>query len=187
MSNVVTGIVQEVKSVQRGNRTAYDIVVAGQTYGAGLYPPKCKEGDYIKFEVDDSRGYKNVGRNTLQVSKNKPPAEAVAEAAASAPKQNSAGSSVDARQDSILRQSSMNYAIQYLGVLAQAGALAVPATKGKQQEYVDTLRKKYTQEFYEANSGLPYKDISPNQTEAAEAGEEEAPFEEGAPADSEWT
>ena len=77
--------------------------------------------------------------------------------------------------------------IQYLGVLAQAGALAVPATKGKQQEYVDTLRKKYTQEFYEANSGLPYKDISPNQTEAAEAGEEEAPFEEGAPADSEWT
>ena len=184
----VTGVIQQIneKSVA-GGKKAYDIVVAGQTYGYGLYPPKAKEGDYVKFDVDESRGYKNVARNSLKVSTNKPPAEAVAEAQASAPKQNSVGGSVDSRQDSILRQSSLNYAIQYLGVLAQAGALAVPATKGKQQEYVDTLRKKYTQEFYEANSGLAYKDISPNQTEAAGGGEDETPFETSdAPADGEW-
>lgn len=185
MSKSVTGVVQEVKSIQRGNRTAYDIVVGGKSYGAGLYPPKCKEGDYIKFDIDDSRGYENVARNSLQVSKNKPPAEALQEASSTAPKKNSAGESFDSRQDSILRQSSMNYAIQYLNVLAIAGALAVPSTKGKQQEYVDTLRKKYTQEFYEANSGIVYKDISPNQSAADAPGEDEAPFEE-APADDDW-
>lgn len=187
MSNVVTGIIQEIRTKSvAGGKSAYDIVVAGQTYGYGLYPPKAKEGDYVKFDVDESRGYKNVARNSLKVSANKPPTEAVAEAQASAPKKNSAGESFDSRQDSILRQSSMNYAIQYLGVLAQAGALAVPSTKGKQQEYVDTLRKKYTQEFYEANSGLVYKDISPNPTEAAEHGEDEAPFDEAVPEDGEW-
>ena len=181
MAQVITGIVQEVikKSVS-GGRTGYDIVVAGETYGCGLYPPKCKEGDYIKFDLDDSRGYKNVGRNTLKVSAGKPPAEAVA-ASTAAPKPAAAGS----REDSIMRQSSMNYAIQYLGVLAGAGALAPPAAKGKGQEYMDTLRKKYTQEFYEANSGVVYKDISPNQSPAEEAGEEETEAEE-APADTEW-
>lgn len=188
MANTVTGVVQEIqKRSVAGGKTAYNIVVAGKSYGAGLYAPKCSEGDYVKFDVDESRGYANVARNSLKVSANKPPAEAVAEAQASAPKQNSAGGSVDSRQDSILRQSSMNYAIAYLAVLAQAGALAVPSTKGKQQEYVDLLRKKYTQEFYEANSGVAYKDISPNQVKVDEAGEEEAPFDEAdAPADSEW-
>lgn len=189
MSNEITGIIQEVRNKSvAGGRNAYDIVVGGQTYGYGLYPPKAKQGDYVRFTVDESRGYKNVARNSLMVSKNKPPAEAVAEAQASAPKKNAAGESVDSRQDSILRQSSMNYAIAYLGVLAQAGALAVPTTKGKGQEYMDTLRKKYTQEFYEANSGLVWKDISPNQSTAEDGGEESAPFEtDTTPDDGEWT
>lgn len=182
MAQVITGIVQEViKKPVSGNRTGYDIKVAGETYGVGLYPPKCKEGDYIKFDLDDSRGYKNVARNTLKVSAGKPPAEAIAEAATPT-KPVAAGS----REDSIMRQSSLNYAIQYLGVLAAAGVLSPPTSgKGKGQEYMDTLRKKYVQEFYEANSGVVYKDISPNQSQAEDAAEEEAPFEE-APADSEW-
>lgn len=189
MSNI-TGVIQEIRSKSvAGGKTAYDIVVAGQTYGYGLYPPKAKEGDYVKFEVDESRGYKNVSRNSLKVSANKPPAEAVAEATSTAPKKNTVGESFDSRQDSIMRQSSMNYAIQYLGVLATAGALSVPSTnKGKGQEYMDTLRKKYIQEFYEANTGLAYKDISPNKSEAADGAEEEAPFDtDPAPADDEWT
>lgn len=180
MAQVITGIVQEViKKQVSGGRTGYDIVVAGETYGCGLYPPKCKEGDYIKFDLDDSRGYKNVGRNTLKVSAGKPPAEVVA-ASTAAPKPAAAGS----REDSIMRQSSMNYAISYLGVLAAAGALAVPTTKGKGQEYMDTLRKKYTQEFYESNSGVAYKDISPNQSTAEEAGEEDVA--DDVPEDGEW-
>jgi hypothetical protein len=187
MSKVITGVVQEIikKSVS-GGRTGYDIVVAGQTYGCGLYPPKCAEGDYIKFDLDDSRGYKNVARNSLKVSANKPPPEAVAEAHASAPQKNAAGGSFDARQDSIMRQSSTNYAIMYMGVLAQAGALTPPAAKGKAQEYMDTMRKKYTQEFYEANTGLVYKDISPNTSTAEDAGDEDAQPDDEAPSDGEW-
>lgn len=188
MSNVITGIIQEIRTKSvAGNKKAYDIIVGGEAYGNGLYPPKAKEGDYVRFEVDESRGYKNVARNSLQVSKGKPPAEAVAAAQATAPKKPTVGESVDSRQDSILRQSSMNYAIAWLGVQAAAGALAVPKTVGKQQEYMDTLRKKYTQEFYEANSGVAYKDISPNASKAEDAGEEEAPFDTEAPADDQWT
>lgn len=181
MAQVITGIVQEViKKPVSGGRTGYDLVVAGETYGVGLYPPKCKEGDYIKFDLDESRGYKNVARNTLKVSAGKPPAEVVA-ASTAAPKPAAAGS----REDSIMRQSSMNYAIQWIGAMATAGALAVPTTKGKGQEYMDTLRKKYTQEFYEANAGIVYKDISPNPSPAEDAGEEEVP-EDDTPADGEW-
>lgn len=188
MSNEITGIIQEIRTKPvAGGKSAYDIVVGGQAYGNGLYPPKAKVGDYVRFTVDDSRGYKNVARNSLQVSKNKPPAEAVAQAAATTPQVNSAGASFDGRQDSIVRQSSMEYAIRFLGVLAQAGALAVPTTKGKGQEYMDTLRKKYTQEFYEHNTGLVYKDISPNQSKAEDVAEEDAPFDTDSPADGEWT
>jgi len=185
MSQFVTGIIQEIRRKPvSGGKTAYDIVVGGQTYGYGLYPPKTNEGDYVRFEVDESRGYKNVARNSLKVSKNKPPAEAVAEAQSTAPKKNSEGASFDARQDSIVRQSSTQYAVAYLGVLAQAGALAVPATKGKQQEYMDTLLAKYTQHFYEANSGLKWKDISPSAPKE-EAEDEDSP-EEQAPDDAPW-
>lgn len=186
MSNVVTGIVQEIVTKQvAGGKKAYDIVVAGQAYGAGLYKPKCSEGDYVKFEVDESRGYKNVARNSLKVSTGKPPAEAVAAAAASAPVKNAVGQAFDARQDSIMRQSSTNYAVMYLGVLAQAGALSLPTTKGKALEAMDAMLAGYIKQFYEANTGLVYKDISPNQTEAADAGDEEPPFED-APPDGEW-
>lgn len=185
MSNEVTGIIQEIrKKSVAGGKFAYDIVVGGEAYGNGLYPPKAKEGDYVKFEIDDSRGYKNVARNSLKVSKSKPPAEAVAAAQASAPQKNAAGATFDARQDSIVRQSSMHYAILYLGVQAQAGALAVPATKGKGQEYMDTLLNKYTQQFYEANTGLAWKDISPNGSKEETA--DEASPEEEAPDDDNW-
>ena len=184
MNNEITGIIQEIrKKSVAGGKTAYDIVVGGQAYGNGLYPPKAGEGDYVKFEVDESRGYKNVARNSLKVSKTKPPAEAVAAAAATAPQVSSTGASFDARQDSIVRQSSTEYAVAYLGVLAQAGALAVPGTKGKVQEYMDTLLNKYIQTFYEANTGLKWKSISPGGDKEEDA--DETP-DEAAPEDDNW-
>jgi hypothetical protein len=185
MSNEVTGIIQEIRKKNvAGGKTAYDIVVGGEAYGNGLYPPKAVEGDYVKFEVDLSRApYKNVARNSLKVSKGKPPAEAVAAAAATAPQISSTGASFDARQDSIVRQSSTEYAVAYLGVLAQAGALAVPTTKGKGQEYMDTLLSKYIQTFYEANTGLKWKSIRPGADKEEDAGETP---DEAAPEDDNW-
>src|SRR5687768_13750341 len=95
-----TGIIQEIRVKDvAGGKKAYDIVVAGQAFGVGLFAPKAKVGDYVKFEIDESRGYKNVARNSLKVSTNKPPAEAIAEADATKPAQSTAGGSVDMKQE----------------------------------------------------------------------------------------
>ncbi len=162
----VTGVVQEIQTRGvAGGKTAYNVVVAGQSYGAGLYAPKCKAGDYVKFEVDESRGYKNVARGSLKVSANKAPAEAVAEAEATAPKQSSTGGTFDTRQDTISRQASLNSAIAFMQLLSENEALGLPAanTKGKRQETLELMLRKYVQEFYEFNTGVTFKDISPTQ------------------------
>lgn len=179
----VSGVVQEVQTRDvSGGKKAYNIVVAGQAYGAGLYAPKCKVGDYVKFAVDESRGYKNVERGSLKVSANKPPAEALAEAAATAPKKNSVGGSFDTRQDTISRQAAMNTAIQFMQLLQATGQLPVSGAKGKGQESLELMLKQYTADFYETNTGLKYKDISPSADEAKTSDSEEA----SAPSDEKW-
>lgn len=184
----ITGVVQEVIARPvNGGKTGYDIVVAGQKYGAGLFAPKCKVGDYVKFELDEARGYKNVGRNTLKVSTNKAPPEAVAEAEKTAPKKSTTGGSFDTRQDTISRQAAMNTAIQFLTLAASQDALGLPAAgaKGKRLETLESMLAKYTQEFYETNTGVKYKSISPTASEEATVDEPEVEEVE-APADSEW-
>lgn len=187
----VTGIIQEIKTESRGGRTAYDIVVGGQRYGAGLYAPKAKVGDYVKFDIDDSRGYQNVARGTLKVSKNKAPAEAVAEAAATAPKVSTAGGTVDMKQEVISRQSAKNTAIEFLKLLQSVDALALPAAnskKGSKQEVVEALLAKYEAQFYESNTGVAYKDITPGAKSESVDGEidEDAEEETAAPEDDAW-
>lgn len=186
MSNVITGVIQEIRKKQvAGGKNAYDIVVAGKAYGNGLYPPKASEGDYVKFEVDNSRGYDNVARGTLKVNRNKPPAEAVAEAEATAPQKNSAGASFDARQDVISRQAAANTAVAFMAVAAQADALGLPKTdtKGQRIAALEAMLQKYTEQFYEANTGVKFKSIAPN----APAEAEEEQEEEAAPEDEEWS
>lgn len=183
----ITGVVQEVQTRDvSGGKKAYNVVVGGQSYGAGLFAPKCKVGDYVQFEVDESRGFKNVARGSLKVSKNKPPAEAVAEAAATAPKVSTTGGTVDMRQDTISRQAAMNTAIQFMTLLSSNDALGLPASaKGKKQEVLESMLAKYMAEFYERNTGVAYKDISPSAAKTEEA--KDAPEAvEDTPADEEW-
>jgi hypothetical protein len=182
----VTGVVQSVVSRQvTGGKTMYDIIVAGQKYGVGMYAPKAKEGDYVKFEVDESRGFKNVARGSLKVSANKAPPEAVAEAAATQIKSASTGASYDSRQDCISRQAATNTAIEFLRILGEADALGLPAanTKGKKAEVLEAMLKKYTTEFYEQNTGVKWKDISPSRKDEGDAPADTAEEEV---ADKDW-
>lgn len=186
----VSGIIQEIRTKQvAGGKLAYDIVVGGEAYGAGLYAPKAKQGDYVKFELDDSRGFKNVGRNSLKVSRNKPPADVVAAAAATTPSKSTTGGSVDMRQEVISRQSALNSAIAFMQVLAATDSLGLPKTdtKGKRMEVMTTLLDKFQQDFYEANTGIKWKDIAPKA--AAKDVVEDEPEEEAdasAVDDGEW-
>lgn len=174
----VSGVIQaiETRSVA-GGKTAYSIRVAGESYGAGLYAPKAKEGDYVTFGLDESRGYKNVERGTLKVGKAPAGAAAAAQQAATytAPK-----GGFDARQDAISRQAASNTAIAFLELAVKAEALALPKTK--RQEALETYLHKYEQMFYERNTGVAWKDISPNKAEESE--EEEAEVE--TPDDEQW-
>lgn len=187
MSDVVTGVIQEIeKRSVSGGKTAYNIRVAGESYGCGLYPPKAKEGDYVRFEVDNSRGYKNVARNSLKVNSKGPSPEAIAEAKATVNKP-------DAKQETIERQSATNSAIAYLAVLQAADALSLPKTdtKGKRIEAMDALLKGYVIQFYEGNTGKVWKDIAPAQGAEAQAdtarqGEEDAAASEAAAQDDDW-
>lgn len=190
MSESITGIIQKIEARSvAGGKTAYNIVVGGQSYGAGLYAPKAKEGDYVKFNVDESRGYKNVERNSLKVSANKPPAEAVAAAEATAPKQSTTGGSFDTKQDTISRQSATNTAIAFLQLLSDNDALGLPATttkKGNKQQALEAMLSKYTVQFYEENTGVVFKSIAPGASEGKPEEPEDEPEVE-APSDEEWS
>lgn len=189
MSNVITGIVQEVRTkATAGGKPAYDIVVGGQAYGAGLFMPKCKQGDYVKFDLDESRGYKNVARGSLKVSANKPPAEAVAEAEATKLPVSTTGSSVDHKQDTISRQSALNSAIAFMTLLSSNDALGLPKsdTKGKRMEALELMLHKYEQQFYEGNTGVKWSSISPSKPATDEAEAEQAETSADT-SDAEWT
>lgn len=181
MSQTIKGVVQTIESRSvAGGRTAYNVKVGGKGYGAGLYAPKCKEGDYVEFVVDDSRGYANIERGTLKVLPNKPTEHSDAPAKSYTPK--AASNSFDARQDAISRQAASNTALAYLTLQQAAGCLPLPSKKADVQEALDALLKETTVMFYEQNTGVAWKDIAPKKASDDEGGEEEA----DEPADEEW-
>lgn len=183
----VTGIIQDISTTQRGSYVMADIVVGGEKYGAGISKYlKAKVGDYVKFELDDSRGFKNVAKGTLKVSQGKPPAEAVAEASSTKANVARAVSGFDARQDAISRQAASNTAIAWVTFLASQDALPKAKTKGAAADMLDSVRRQYEKEFYESNTGHEFKDIGPKR-EAAEAAEDAGDEDQAAaPADTAW-
>lgn len=168
----ISGVVQEIttRSVA-GGKTAYNLVIGGQSYGAGLYAPKANVGDFVTFELDDSRGYKNVAPRTLRASAHKPATTgSPAPPAAASYSKPAASNSFDTRQDAISRQAASNTAIGFMELLAKVEAL--PLGKTKRQEAMETLLHKYEQMFYERNTGNVWKDISPNPAKDEDAAPE---------------
>lgn len=183
----VSGVVQEIQTRSvAGGKTAYNIVVAGQSYGAGLYAPKASVGDYVEFTVDEARGYKNVARGTLTVQKNKGGASAAAPAAAPVAAK-PAAVNYDARQDTISRQAAANTALQFLNLAVSTGALELPKSgkKGAQLDALETIVHEYTASFYERATGTVYKDISPNAPEESDTPADVAE-DAGLPEDQPW-
>ncbi len=182
----VSGIIQEIQTrkVSNGTKTAYDIVVNGQKFGAGLWAPKAKEGDYVTFNANQSQYGWDVERGTLKVGK-APKGEIAAQTSA---KVGAAVSSFDSRQDAISRQAASNTAIAWIAALHSAGALALPAskTKGAAMAALDTVRREYEKEFYEANTGNEWKDIRPKTSTGNEEMEFEDSESESEDDDSPW-
>lgn len=160
----VSGVVQQVLSRQTKIGQMYDIVVNGQKYGVGKFPPKANEGDYVTFTDSVNGNFHNVERGTLRVSEYKSQGPTTTSAV------KTAVSSFDARQDVISRQAALNSAISWLTLLNNVGALPIAAskTKGAQQAALDTILHEYEVKFYESNTGQEYKSIAPNAKESPE-------------------
>lgn len=191
----VKGVVQAIESREvSGGRTAYSLRVGGESYGAGLFKPKCKEGDYVTFEEERNGNYKNVARNSLKVSDYKPTAEDTP-APAKQVGSKSAGVDWDAkakadaeRQDTISRQASSNSAIAFMQVMSANDALGLPkaTAKGAQAKALTALLRKLEVEFYERNTGKTWVDISPKQKQETEQADGEDEQEDGASSDEGW-
>lgn len=198
MSRRITGVIQEVITQQRGANTMVDIVVGGQKYGAGLQKFfKGKAGQYVEFDLDDSRGFSNVARNSLKLGdfKGAPEADPREPGATSAstsgyarPTVQRAASSFDNRQDAISRQAASNTAITWLNFLASQDALpaATGKAKGAKQQMLDTLRQEYERHFYEHNTGVEWKSIAPTSSETKGTDEPEDMMGGEVPADDPW-
>ena len=148
----VSGVIQKIdaKRVGAQQKLAYNIQVGGQWYGCGFFRPKAEEGDFVTFTA--------VQNGTLKVGK-APAPDTVKQTV------RSAVGALDSRQDTISRQAAANTAIEWVRFLHEAGALATTSkSKGALQEALDTIRRQYEKEFYEANTGQERKDVRPNAT-----------------------
>lgn len=174
----MSGVLQEIQARKLASgKTAYDLIVGGKKYGYGLYPPKANVGDYVTFEIDASRGYENVARNSLKASEYKGEQSSPARPAVPAASTNSYAD----RQDTISRQAASNTALEFIQLLERQDALPVPASaknKAAKEQALATLVKKYTAEFYEFNTGIKFKDISPGGSESSDSSDDEMPEDE---------
>lgn len=172
MGNVV-GKVNEVYDYSTKVGTMYGVVVDGNKYGAGKVKPKAGVGDTVSFKFSENGQYKNIDMKTFSVESAATEIEAVAAAAASYGGESSGG-----RQNSIVRQSSLEYAIRYLNALAVAEAIpGIGKTMKPEDKYniIDALLVETADRFFNANikgvslSGGDVMETSSRAQEAAEA------------------
>lgn len=194
-----SGVIQAIETREvSGGRKAYSLRIGGEAFGAGLYAPKAKEGDYVTFEVEMNGNYKNVGRNSLRVSEYKPapaettPTPATTKTAGTGNKdqywENKEKVDIE-RQDTISRQAASNSALAFMSVLASQDALGLPKSeaKGVRIKALTALLNKLEAEFYERNTGKAYVSIAPvvKDAKGEDAGDEQAE-EQGAFPDQSW-
>jgi hypothetical protein len=170
----ITGIVQEITTRDTSAGTMYNLKVNNKNYGVGRYPPKCKQGDTITFGVKFNGNFANVDTKDFVVE---PPGTAVSEPEKPAAKASYSPSNSkddywikkdlkdDARQGIISRQAALNSALQFVSILATAGALPAPSKTKDQVAVLESIVYHYRDEFLaqatetevpnDAPSGLP--------------------------------
>lgn len=118
----VTGVVERAHTNERGISS---ILVNGTWYGTYKTPHSDKEGSTVEFEASQNGKYWNAK-------------DVVVVAAAAAPASGGGGTTMsgDARQQSIVLQSSYKTAGEVLCGILAAGAVSLPTKKGDQYDAV---------------------------------------------------
>jgi hypothetical protein len=160
MTMNVEGYVEmiETKPTSTG-KTMYNVRVNGVSYGAGMYPPKFKQGDFISFTSTMNGRFNNMETRTVTVRTGVAPAPAYGGATrpAMAPRPatgNSAG--WDERQDTISKQAALNSAQHMVEILVTAGAvvgLDKAKTPADKMKLLNVLVDEYTMDYYKQATG----------------------------------
>jgi hypothetical protein len=168
MSNIV-GVVGEVYDYDTKVGKMYGMVVNGNKYGCGKTKPKASVGDTVSFRYTENGQYKNVDMKSFSVE------TVVTNASPPLGGLTTSSPSSDARQNSIVRQSSLEYAIRFVQVCATAEAIpGITKTTKPEDRYniIEALVAEKADEFFTANIsgkaiGSTDKDSGPNSAGAA--------------------
>lgn len=149
----VEGYVQKIETKPTSTgKTMYNVSVNGKRYGAGLYPPKFKEGDFISFTSTMNGNFHNMETRTVTVKA--PPAGMAPPAVQQSP--GPKASDWDSRQDIISKQAALNSAQHMVEILVTAGAvvgLDKAKTAADKMALLNALVDEYTQDYYFQNTG----------------------------------
>lgn len=169
----VEGYVQKIETKPTSTgKTMYNVSVNGKRYGAGLYPPKFKEGDFISFTATKNGNFDNM--ETRTVTQKTPPAGMVPQPAAPSVQSSVGGGNWDTRQDIISKQAALNSAQHMVEILVTAGAvvgLDKAKTPADKMSLLNALVDEYTADYYFQNTGREL-DLKPREIDSIPAGED---------------
>lgn len=158
-TNVVKGIVSQVKDKTTAYGTMYDIRVDGKWYGAGKNHPGVQAGDAVEFVAKQNGNFSNVVGKVEKTATVSVASQAPVASASAAPVVSSSSGYVDTRQLSICFQSARNAALEMVSLLAQGGALPfsdsnAAKAKASRQGAFEALVDHYTELFYKDTQDL---------------------------------
>lgn len=180
----LTGQVEAIKVNQGKFGEMYNLVINGQYFFAGKFPPRgITQGDYVEFEYTETQKGQYTNRDIAKGSLRK--IEGSAAPAASATKPSAPGVRtipVDARQTTISKQAAFNTALAFVGHAIAIGAVPFPAKAAGSEklDLLDSWVKKEATKFYHLSTGETWviEDESLAEKEEAGVAEDAWPEEE---------
>lgn len=174
----IRGFVQEVKELSTAYGPMFNVIVNGESFGAGKFKPRVNQGDAVEFEFEQKGRFKNITPKSIRavdpstIQATSPTVSRAAPAAAA-----SRAADFTKNQDTISKQAARNTAVAFMNILAGQDALPVAKT-AKAGDKFDALRgilDKLTEEFYNYSIG---KDSTPltSAAEAASPEDEDGPW-----------
>lgn len=164
---IIKGKVQKITSRETQYGEMYSVQVNGEYYSVGKFPPKCAEGDYVKFDVTANGKYWNLtkGSKVEKIGADEVPSSAPS--SQPAPRSGSYGGGDDKRQEVISKQAARNSALAFTQMALAHGAIEFPKTANADKKFaiLSAFVDETTDKYYNFSVGKVAK------AESAEAGD----------------
>ena len=124
----VSGQVNQIKAKQTQYGEMFDLIINGQSYGAGKFAPRgISPGDFVTLEFEQKGNFRNVVKGSLRKDDGPQAGGEVAPAATTtAPTSTRSYVPFDERQEMISKQSALNTALSFCKLASDNGAVPMP-------------------------------------------------------------